>query len=138
MDESSADLRDEHGKVEGSFDLGGGPGHELQAPDGERREGMVWESFVGLNETFGIDGTPGMWVDRYMKSEPVCYGPVKGSKQDREHVRRRSEAMKKHFAENQHHISKPVTVDGVTYPSQLAGARALNIKYHTFRRRYVK
>ena len=65
MDELSDDLHDQPGKVESRYDLGGRPGYELQAPDGERRDGMVWLDFEGLNKVFNIDGPAGAWTERY-------------------------------------------------------------------------
>ena len=66
MDERSDDLRNQSGKVEGGYDLGRRQGYELQAPDGERRAGMVWQDARALNETFQIDAPEGFWTERYI------------------------------------------------------------------------
>jgi len=117
MDESSADLRDEHGKMESRCDLGGRPGHELQAPDGERREGMVWTSFTGLNETFEVDGADGCWNDRFVELEN-SYWNMAGGKRTPEACQNMKDAST---------CKKPCVIDGVEYGSFTEAGEALGL-----------
>ncbi len=109
MAKRSEHIRNEHGEVEGCFDLGGRPGYEFQAPDGERRDGMVWVSFEGLNDAFDIEGVPGEWIERYGRTWD------RGS-----------------------HNSQKYTFDGVTYPTMTEAAEALGVTRQAISNRIKK
>ena len=126
MDELSDDLHDQPGKVESRYDLGRRPGYELSSPDGERRDGMVWLDFEGLNKVFNIDGPAGGWVERYIECRPLG----NSKPHDEEWNRNISEAKKGRDSGR----GIPVEFKGKVYKSQAEAARQCGCSKNTVAR----
>lgn len=140
MGRASDDLHDKHGKVEGCIDLGGRPGYELQAPDGERREGMVWFSFRSLDETFGLEHNgEGCWMERYLYTQRCNWGKLTqfkpGHKHTEESKRRMSESHSGKVLTEQHKqrvsqaLGRTITYKGKEYHSIREAARQTGDSY---------
>ena len=124
MDERSDDIRNQPGQVEGRHDLGRGQGYELQAPDGERRTGMVWQTTRQLNETFQVDGPDGFWTERYIDGS--VRGPGWSSEERSRHQTGRKRGKYKTKGEVAHN-AHPV----LGYPSVSACAKAFGVSRKT-------
>ena len=114
---------------------------------------MVWTSFLGLNAAFGVDGPAGCWTERYIipvESRPTGWGEngfkkgyhkwwpsdgMKGKRHTEEAKQKMRDGCKKRDNSNMGRTN-PITIDGVTYRSKMAAAKALNIPYTTFKRKY--
>ena len=130
MDAASNDIHNEPGQVESGRDLGRGQGDELPPVNRERRAGMVWISFEGLNETFQCDGPPGCWITEE-EAQPVALG-CPGSKWPRDEAWRKAISDAKKGRDSNR--GRPVVFRGKEYKSQAEAARQCGCSKNTVAR----
>ena len=109
----------------------------------------------GLEDVFEMERSPEEWVTiDWPKTEPWTKGVgwgqngfkkgydkwwpsdgMKGKRHTKEAKQKMKEGCKKRDNSNMGRTN-PITIDGVTYRSKMAAAKALNIPYTTFKRKY--
>ena len=109
---------------------------------------MVWVSFVGLNETFNVEGSDGYWEERYITTQASLWGSQTqfrpGHRHSQELKNKMSEShtgktlSEKHKQNVSKSLGKTITYKGEEYHSIREASRQTGDNYNKVRDNYER